>query len=133
MKTVVFITYSIESLHSIISELRSSKKSLAQELDTLILTRDKNGDSLWYYLEDMFGEILVALYLSRVEIPLEINDVVSSEWLGILDIVLSTQVEYLKLLNLELKILPLTPSSLSTDYLNELTLFASSFSIVKRY
>jgi hypothetical protein len=80
----------------------------------------------------MFGDIIVALHFSRVEVPLLLNAQLISEWLGILDIVLSSQTDYLKLLNLELNIIPLPPSSVSLEFVNGLNSFASSLSILKR-
>jgi hypothetical protein len=118
------------------AELTSNEKNLTQELEKMIFTRDKSLDSLWYYLEDLFGEIIVALHLSRVEMPLEITDKILSEWLGILDIVLNTQLDYMKLLNLG-KVVPISPSTFSgkkkEEIVVELMAFSSSFDVVKRY
>ncbi|KAL3899818.1 MAG: hypothetical protein SGCHY_001777 [Lobulomycetales sp.] len=122
-----------ERLHSAVDDLKSDQSELRTAFGKLKFENAKHSQDVWNYLEDLFGQVVVALHWSRNETPLLVPDSLLREWLNVLDDTLSTQVKYLKLLNLEQSIIPITKADISADFSSQLKTFASSFSIVESY
>lgn len=81
----------------------------------------------------MFGQILISLHFSRLEITPEVSEDRLSEWLITLDEVLDTQRDFLTLLNLEIGISSRSAANFNSGFSRDLQTFSFSFDIAKKH